>query len=81
MDKMKEQNTEGCRLAGRVRVNKVSVWVCICSLLGSDDLGYWKPALQSWPILPEQHASNARIGMPLTDSTSKKLINHLGALP
>jgi hypothetical protein len=23
MDKMKEQNTEGCRIAGRVKVNKV----------------------------------------------------------
>lgn len=25
MDKMKEQNTEGCRLSGRVRVNKVDI--------------------------------------------------------
>lgn len=28
MEKMKEQNTEGCRLSGRVRVNKVGLHRC-----------------------------------------------------
>lgn len=63
-DKIKEQNTEGCRISGTVKVNKV-ITACreqISEVPFSDclTLGYWEPAFFARPVVPEQHHSRTR---------------------
>lgn len=61
LDKMKEQNTEGCRMSGKVKVNKVSNH-CLREGVWADGIGDWEPTLQSWEIVPKQHEADPRTG-------------------
>lgn len=61
-DKMKEQSMEGCRMSGRVRVNKVSRIASFhdhntvttrYARSGADYVGYREPTFQPRKVIPE----------------------------